>query len=50
MIYTTLGQVDELDKSRNCPKCKSGNVKLKSNVEGYFWVCECLECKYRLRD
>ena len=36
----------DFNKSRICPRCKSGNVKLEADEKGYFKVIECLDCKY----
>lgn len=46
MIFITENQVFELDKYRNCPKCHSSNVIIKSDSQAYFKVIKCLDCEY----
>ena len=30
-----------------CPKCRSRNVILESNKEGYYWIFKCNNCGYK---
>ncbi len=47
LAYPNQITLSDFNKSRICPRCKSGNVKLQEDDKGYFKVIECLDCKYK---
>ena len=49
MVETPEFDIDYPQESIDicCPRCKSRDVIIKKNKEGYFWVEICNNCRYK---